>query len=142
MFGDGVVRPGAGQHAGGFVHGAHPFHRKQDRVEVARVGELELEAEPRDAVGLRLRRARNDVDVMLGEDIRDVTEQTGAVERFDLDRHDVVAGCVVVPLDVDDAIALGPQAQRVRTVGAVHGNTAAPRDEAHDLVAGNRRAAA
>ena len=65
----------------------------------------------------------------------------GTVERLDLDRHRVVAGRVVVPLDLDDAVGLTPQAHRVRAVGAVHRDATTTGDEAHDLVAGNRRAA-
>ena len=102
---------------------------------MAGVGELELEAEARDAVGLRLRGAREDVHVVLGEHVGDVAQQAGPVERLDLDRHDVVARRVVVPLDVDDPVGLAAQAQRVRAVGPVHRHAAAARDEAHDLVA-------
>src|SRR4029079_14664020 len=53
----------------------------------------------------------------------------------------VVAGRVVVPVDVDHAVGLIPQAHRVRAVGAVDRHTAAAGDETHDLVAGHRRAA-
>ena len=73
---------------------------------MAGIGELEVEAQPGDAVGLRLRCARNDVHVVLGEHIGHIAQQAGPVERLDLDRHDVVAGRVVVPLDVDDPVAL------------------------------------
>ena len=52
-----------------------------------------------------------------------------------------VAGCVVVPLDLDDPVGLGRERRGVGAVGAVHRHAAAAGDEAHDLVAGHRRAA-
>ena len=86
-------------------------------------------------------RAGEDVDVVLRQDLGDVAEQLRAVECLDVDADDVGAGRVVIPLDLDHAVGLTLQAHRVRAVGAVHRDAAAPRDEAHDLVAGHRRAA-
>ena len=78
------------------------------------------------------------------------SESTSATSRSSFERSSasistddhVVAGRVVVPLDVDDPVGLALQAQRVGAVGAVHRDAAAAGDEAHDLVAGHRRAAA
>ena len=79
--------------------------------------------------------------MVLRENVRYIAQQTRPVERLDLDRHHIIAGRVVVPLDVDDPVGLGAQAEGVGAVGAVHRHAAAAGDEAHDLVARNRRAA-
>ena len=109
---------------------------------MAGVGELELEPQPGDPVALGLGRAGEDVHVVVGEHVGDVAQQLRPVERLDLDRDDVGARSVVVPLDLDDPVDLGEEAGAVGAVGPVHRDAAAPGDEAHDLVAGHRRAAA
>ena len=86
-------------------------------------------------------RAGEDVHVVLRQHVGDVAEQLRTVERLDLDPDDVVARRVVVPVDLDHAVGLALQAHRVRAVGAVDRDAAAAGDEAHDLVAGHRRAA-
>ena len=53
-----------------------------------------------------------------------------------------VPSCVVVPLDLDEPVALaGGERHGVGAVGAVHRHAAAPGDEADDLVARHRGAA-
>ena len=78
---------------------------------------------------------------MLGEHLGDVAQQPRPVERLDLDRHHERGRLVVVPLDLDDALGVIDEAGGVGAVGAVHRDAAAAGDEAHDLVAGHRRAA-
>ena len=80
---------------------------------MARVGELEVEAELRHPVARRLRRARQDVHVVLGEHLGDVAQQPRPVERLDLDRHDERGRLVVVPLDLDDPLGVVDETGRV-----------------------------
>ena len=101
-----------GQHAVGGVHAVDPLDRHEDRLEVVRVGELELEAELGHPVARRLRRARQDVDVVLRQHLRDVAQEVRAVERLDLDRDDVGGGLVVVPLDLDEPLGVARRARR------------------------------
>ena len=76
------------------VHGVDALDRAQDGLQVARVGELELEPHLGHAVCTSERVARNDVDVFIGECIGHVAQQSRAVERDHLDcrgvRGDVV----------------------------------------------------
>src|SRR5215471_4102186 len=65
---------GAGQDTRSLVDRVDALHRGENRVEGTGIGQLELEAQARDAVGARLRRARDDVDVVLGECVGDVAQ--------------------------------------------------------------------
>ena len=106
---------------------------------MAGVGELEVEAEPRDAVGWVC-----DVHERM---FTWCSDSTSATSRSSRDRSSAsistdttyVAGRVVVPLDLDDAVGLAARGSTgVGAVGAVHRHAAARRDEAHDLVARHR----
>ncbi len=133
----------ARQHPVGVVHAVDLLDATDHRIEVRRVAELEVEAHLGDAVGAGHRVAAHDVDVVVGEHARDVAQQAGPVEALDLDGGHEHRGDVGVPLDVDEAVGL-PDGERlgVGAVGPVHRDAAAPGDEAHDLVAGHRGAAA
>src|SRR5207248_9757625 len=61
-----------------------PADGGQDRVEVAGVGQLEVEVERGHPVGGGVGGAGDDVDVVVGEDFGHVAEELGAVERLDL----------------------------------------------------------
>src|SRR5579871_4912209 len=70
----------ARQDACGVVDRIDPFHRGQDRIEVARVGQLELESQASDSVGLCLRSTRQDVHVVLREHFGDIPQELGTIE--------------------------------------------------------------
>src|SRR5215470_2382349 len=59
------------------VHRVDALHGTEDRLEMARVGELEVEAQLGDPIARRLRRAGEDVDVMLRQRLGDVAQQAG-----------------------------------------------------------------
>ena len=75
----------AGHQAVGVVDGVDLLDRAQHGLEVAGVGQLELEAHLGDAVVAGVGAAGDDVDVLLAECVGDVAQQPRAVERDDLD---------------------------------------------------------
>src|SRR3954447_19674695 len=114
----------------------------QHRVEMAGIGELELEPHLRNAVATGVRAARHDVDVLLAERVGDVAQQTRAIEgdHFDARPEDGLRA-VAVPIDVDQPRRLvAHQALGVGAVRAMHRHATAACDEADDVVAGNGRA--
>ena len=127
----------------GVVDGIDLLDRAQHGLEVAGVGQLELEAHLGDAVAAGVGAARDDVDVLLAERVGDVAQQARTVEGDHLDTGpEDRLGAVAVPIDVDQPRRLlAHQALGVGAVGAVHRHAAAAGDEADDVVAGHRRAA-
>src|SRR5262245_27887292 len=81
-----------------------------------------------------------DVHARRRDGLGDLREQAGLVARAHPDAH--LAGHVraLVPFHLD--LALRIHAEGHATVARMHGDAAAARDEAHDLVAGQRYAAA
>ncbi|MCO5556192.1 hypothetical protein L7F22_009736 [Adiantum nelumboides] len=109
--------------------------------EVLRVAHLEGEPGHRDAVAGGGRRRREDVDLLVGEHLRDVGEQPVPVERLDLDGDQEHRLRRHRPRDVDEPFLRG-EVPGVGAVGAVHADPAAAGDEAEDLVARHGGAAA
>ena len=118
------------------LHGAH------DVTQVGRVAHLEREVQLRHPVARGRHGGGEDVDAVVRDDPGDVGEQPRAVERLDLELHEEDAARRRRPLDLDDLLGLGEQGVGVGAVPAVHGHAVAPRDEAQDVVAGHRSAAA
>ena len=92
------------------------------------------------AVGMGGDRRRHDVDLVLGDDVRDLVEQARPVERGDADRDRVGLLAGQLPLDVDQPLDV-PLGQDRRAGRAVDRHALAARHVAGDLVAGDRRAA-
>src|SRR3954454_1183084 len=133
----------AGHQTVGVVHRVDLLDRAQYRVEMAGVGQLELEPHLGDAVTTGVGAARHDVDVLLAERVGNVAQQTGTIkgDHFDAGPEDGL-GTVTVPIDVDQPRRLiAHQTLGVGAIGAMHRDTAAPCHEADDVVAWNRRAA-
>src|SRR5581483_9535413 len=107
-------------------------HGGEDRVEVPGVGQLEVEVERGHPVGGGVRRAGDDVDVVVGQDLGDVAQELRPVEGLDLDRDDPGTGALPVPLDLDQPRALAGEAGGVGAVGPGDRNPPAPGDEADD----------
>src|SRR5450759_5545240 len=78
----------------------------------------------------RLEPDRQDADLLLGEQRRDLSEHPRTVEAFDVDSDDERRRHGVRPGDLDDALRGGQQVIRVRTVLAMYGDALAPRHEA------------
>ena len=132
-----------GHHAVGLVDAVDASQGGEEAVEVAGVGQLELEAHLRHPVGAGVGGGAEDVDVVVAHRGGHVPQQPAAVEGLHLDGGHERAVVRLVPVDVDQAVALAVgQRHGVGAVGAVHRDTAAPRDEAEDLVARHGRAAA
>src|SRR5690606_22731124 len=109
--------------------------------EVLGIGHLEGEPAGGDAFGAGRHRGRQDVDVLVGQDSRDVGEQPRAVERLDLDGHQEHAVGGGRPLDLDDTAVLLAQRVDVDAVHPVDRHAGATGDEPDDLVTGYRGAA-
>ncbi|SIJ70792.1 Uncharacterised protein [Mycobacteroides abscessus subsp. abscessus] len=78
----------------------------------------------------------------VGEHLRDVREQSRAVEGFDLDLDEVDAARLLPPGDLDHALGFAFEGDDIGTVDPVDGDSRAAGDEADDLVPGHRGAAA
>src|SRR5581483_10081809 len=126
----------AGKDPAHLVDRVDPADGGQDRVEVAGVRQLEVEVQRGHPVSGGVRRAGDDVDVVVGQHLGHVAQQLGPVERLDLDGDDPAARALPVPLRVDQAGALAGEAGGVGAVGPVDGDAPAAGDEADDLVAG------
>src|SRR5438270_9432835 len=142
----GIAGPGrlapVGQHPVGVVHAVDPLEGGQQRVQVGRVGQLELEAHARHPVGTGERVAAQDVEVVVGDHLPHVDPEPGPVQSLELDGGDEASRAVPVPLHLHHAAHVARrQPRRVRAVAAVDAHAAAACDEADDLVAGHRGAA-
>jgi hypothetical protein len=69
-----ALLPAARHDAVGVVHTVDRLDRADDGLEVAGVGQLEVEAHLRDAVGPGVGGARHDVDVMVRQGVRHIAE--------------------------------------------------------------------
>ncbi len=88
------------------------------------------------------RAVTDDAEAFISAQTRhDVLQQTGAVERLDLDVDGMRRRDVVGPARLQDALGLRVHVGDVRTIGAMHGDAFADRDEAHDRIARHRTAA-
>src|ERR671930_764215 len=114
------------------VDGVDPADGGQDRVQVAGVGQLEVEVERGHPVGGGVGGAGDDVDVVLGQHLGHVAQELGPVERLDLDRDDPAARALPVPLDLDEPGALAGEAGGIGAVGPVHRYAPTAGDEADD----------
>ena len=120
----------SGKQAVGVIDAVELFQGLEHRVEMRRVGELELEAHAAHPVRRRVRRRGDDAHMVLGEHLGNVGQQPVAVERLHLDGGDEDAAAVLVPLHLDQALlVVGREGDGVRAVLAVNRDATAAGDE-------------
>ena len=72
----------AGHQTVGVVDGVDLLDRAQHRIEMAGVGELELEPHLGDPVAARVRTAGHDVDVLLADCVGDIARTRGILAKL------------------------------------------------------------
>src|SRR5699024_7451429 len=140
-----AIGPAASSAAGDAVDDADAFdlaHGRAHGVQMAGIAHLEHELRlcdprPRGAHG-----RGEDIHMGVGEQLRDIGEQPGPVEGFDLDLDEIDSAGLLPPFDLDHAFGFAFEGGDVRAVDAVDGDSRTAGDEAEDLVSGNRGAAA
>src|SRR5262249_35432085 len=80
-----------------------------------------------------------DVDALRAEGLTDGREDARTVRRHDTELHAAIDLRLCIPADVDPALGIGVEGLRATT--AMDRDAAAPRDEAEDVVTGQRIAA-
>ena len=96
----------AGQEAGCVVDAFDPAQRGEHRFEVLGVDELTLETHAGHPIRRGLGGSRDHPDVLLGEYPCHVGEELGSIDRLDDDAGRVTSGLCLVPLDLDEPLAV------------------------------------
>src|SRR5205809_406115 len=121
-------------------HVAHTLELREHARELLDTRDLQGRVHGGGLVGIRLRRKREELYLVLADHGRDVAQEPVAVPAFDADRDRVRARRRALPLHVDEALFVCTSLH-VRAVRAVDGDPATASDVTHDLVAGHRVAA-